>query len=83
MPKGKPERSLYIQQVGRDGFLLLATLERDSALIDLWQQPNIQLLHLAWSQHFSKEGEEVRLKDSTEQPPAKAGGFKGVHLRIW
>ena len=49
LPKGKPERSLYIQQVGRDGFLLLATLERDSALIDLWQQPNIQLLHLAWS----------------------------------
>ena len=70
LPKGKPERSLYIQQVGRDGFLLLETLERDNALSELWQQPSVQLLHLAWSQHFSREGEEVRLKDSNELGPS-------------
>ena len=70
MPKGKPERALYIQQVGRDGFLLLDTLERDSALTDLWEQPKVQLLHLAWSQHFSREGGEVQLKDSNELGPS-------------
>lgn len=66
LPKGKPERAVYIQQVGRDGFLLLDTLERDSTLVDLWQQPHVQLLHLAWSQHYSREGEDLRLREGKE-----------------
>lgn len=70
LPKGKPERVLYIQQVGRDGYLLLETLERDSALVDLWQQSAVQLLHLAWSQHFSHEGEELRLIEGKALCPA-------------
>ena len=70
LPKGKPERALYIQQVGRDGFLLLDILEHDNALVDLWQQPNVQLLHLAWSQHFSREGEDVVLREGKDLSPA-------------
>ncbi|CAM4410779.1 IS1182 family transposase [Deinococcus marmoris] len=69
LPKSKANRTVYLQQLGQDGFRLLDALEQDEDLVQLRSLPAIHLLHAAWHHHFARQPDGVRLRDPEELGP--------------
>jgi transposase len=71
-PKGKEAREKLGFQMAEDGFLLLATLDRQDAPTPLRDLPMVNTLRLVWARHFNRDdggddqGPKLRWRDAKE-----------------
>ncbi len=72
LPHTKPQRLAYAQQVGQDGWWLLARIERDEQAAWLWQLPAIDILRRIWLQQFQVVDGQLnwRVENQGELPPS-------------
>ena len=54
LPKGQAARQTYAEQVGTDGFTLLAALDSDEQCLVMCALSSVQTLRLTWSHHFKE-----------------------------
>jgi len=71
LPKSEPQRTAYIEEIGRDGLSLLNAIWSPDAPIWLRHLPAIQILHRVWLQNFTWNPDEtLRWRTKEERPPA-------------
>lgn len=70
LPKGQAARQVYAEQVGTDGFTLLAALESDEQGLAMCALPSVQTLRLAWSHPFKEVGGKASWLPGAELLPA-------------
>lgn len=69
LPKDKSEQQALAQQIGQDGYQLLAALATVDAPTVLTDLPAVQTLGQVWSQQFKQEAGQVQWRGRDEQPP--------------
>lgn len=70
-PKGDNARLEWAEQVGRDGFALLAAIDDAFAPAWLGEIPSVQVLRRTWSEQYHRDGQEVRWREGKDLPPAR------------
>ena len=70
--KGKEARVKYLEQVGRDGFVLLEKVYATFDCSYLASLPALETLRKVWLHHFWLDKGEVRYRDAQDLAPAKA-----------
>ncbi len=70
LPKKEAERATYVQQVGADGFALLAAVDDPTAPLWLRQVPALQILRRVWIQNYSRTAERITWRDVNNIPPS-------------
>ena len=72
LPKGK-KREEWMQQVGVDGHRLLAQIDEgeEERICSLRELSSVETLRQVWIQQFYIEGNQVRLRATSELPPGK------------
>ncbi|MEZ4678716.1 MAG: transposase [Caldilineaceae bacterium] len=66
LPKSKAARQAWATRVGADGVTLLQWV----TAAGLQKLPAVQLLQQVWQQQFHQDGEQIRLRQAGELPPA-------------
>jgi transposase len=69
LPKNKGQRQALAQQIGQDGYHLLAVLEADDTPSALANLAAVQTLGQVWGQQFKLEAGQVQWRSSEQQPP--------------
>ena len=72
MPKNKSERTAYGEQIGADGMELLERLWQEETPSNLRQLVMVERLRQHWVHHFYLDQGQVKLRSSSELPPAGA-----------
>lgn len=70
LPKSQSERQTLAQQIGADGFYLLAALYDEAALAWLRDIPAVETLRQVWVQLYWLDDGQVRLREEGNLPPA-------------
>ncbi|HEX2186293.1 MAG TPA: IS1182 family transposase [Chloroflexota bacterium] len=72
LPKGEAERQALAEQIGRDGFRLLAAIYAPEAPAGLRALPAVEALRQVWLQQFYAPGEDgaTRWRAPRDLPPA-------------
>ena len=65
------ERRTLVEQIGRDGHLLLDAVYRAEDIADLRQLPAIEALRQIWVQHFFIGRHVVQWREANNHPPGK------------
>jgi len=71
LPKGKEERAVLAEVIGRDGYHLLEAVYGASAPAWLSEVPAVETLRQVWLQQYYREGDLVRWRAANELPPGK------------
>jgi len=71
LPKSQSERQTLAQQIGADGFHLLAALYDEAALAWLRDIPAVETLRQVWVQLYWLDDGQVRLREEGNLPPAE------------
>ena len=69
LPKGKTKQRELIEQIGADGFSLLAALYGPEAPPSLRLIPRVQSLRQMWIQQYFVDNGQVRRRDLKDRPP--------------
>ena len=69
LPKGKTKKRELIEQIGADGFSLLAALYGPEAPPSLRLIPRVQSLRQMWIQQYFVDNGQVRRRDLKDRPP--------------
>lgn len=70
LPKGEAARTALAEQIGRDGYQILAAVYAADAPVGLRALPTVQALRRTWVHQFYTEEDQVRWRTATELPPA-------------
>jgi len=70
LPKDPAERTALAEQIGADGFHLLAAVGSAEAPGWLWEVPAVETLRQVWVQQYYAPTAEVRWRPSADLPPA-------------
>ena len=68
LPKKQEERTVYIEQVGRDGMELLERLWQTQTPSTLRQLERVEFLRQQWVGHFFLDNGAVRLRSQSDMP---------------
>jgi transposase len=71
LPKKEAERGAHAQQVGTDGFALLAAVDDPTAPLWLRQLPALQILRRVWIQNYSRTAEQITWRAGDNIPPSR------------
>lgn len=70
LPKGQAARQAYAEQVGTDGFKLLAALDSDEQCLTMCALSSVHTLRLAWAHHFKEVDGKASWLPGAELLPA-------------
>ena len=70
IPKEASKREAWAQQIGQDGFKLLAWINQEDAPTWLREVPAVEILRQVWIQQFSVQEEQIRWRSHDNIPPA-------------
>lgn len=71
LPKGKAERQVLAETIGRDGHQLLQAIYGPTAPAWLREVPAVDILRQVWVQQYYVEGDRLRWRTAEELPPAE------------
>ena len=69
LPKGEADRAAFAEDVGGDGFELLADIEETTAPAWLAEIPAVKTLRTIWAQEYRHDDRGVRWLERKERPP--------------
>lgn len=70
LPKSKTKRKTWVEQVGKDGLLLLTQVYQVQDCPRLAERLSIEILRQVWVQNFYQMEGQVCLRDPKDQPPS-------------
>lgn len=70
MPKGETKRQELVEQIGRDGWQLLAWVRKEAAPQWLREIPAVEILRRVWVQQFWVEEGKIHWRSNDHIPPA-------------
>ena len=70
LPPGREERYQLAEQVGADGFQLLAAIYASESARWLYEVPAVQILRCVWIQQFNRSDQVVTWRAAEDLPPA-------------
>lgn len=70
MPKKKIDRVEWVHQVGNDGIELLDQIYESEQHSWLCKISAVQVMRLVWTHHFYQKGDDLKLREPKDLPPA-------------
>lgn len=73
LPKAQNERDVLLEQIGKDGMLLLEAIQKDPEAEELWKLAGVEFLRRLWVQQYWTEvkedgREDLHLRGENNQP---------------
>jgi len=71
LPKSQAEQVAWAEEVGRDGFWLLESVQAEDTPAEVKGLPSLEVLRRIWIQQSYREGEEIRWRTEKEGLPRR------------